>query len=1258
MAERSVLVRLIAENGSFDAAMSTSAKKVETVGTSADRAARVARSAMGEIRAAAATILGVSALASGQSLINLEQQAQTAFTAITGDAAKASAQIQQIYQWDQSNPIPFQNALAAGQKLAAFGVNLQDVVPTLQAIADATGAVGGNADTFDRVVTALGQIQAKGKLSAEEVMQLAEANIPVWQLLATQLGVTVPDAMKMTQKGAIDADTALTALRDGIEQKFPGAAQKLKDTTLGAWQSLKAGIRNAAVDILDPLQNVEKQGSLTASSLIQSFGQGVGTTLQGLTSALGGLSGALGGLGTAASAVPAPVAAMGTAMLGTNLASKQLASGWETLQIKGLYALDSIKSFGAAVGSIPGKLTSLSEASAAGRAAMASIASAGRSAASGLLSAFGGPLGLAIVGTTTALSLWGDAQNRDRDATEKHRASLSELKDTFDRVSGAITGATTAKIIDQLGDGVGDTLKRLHIDFDLAVQAAKNGGTAFQTFRQQIIDQGAAAFQASDQWSKFSDELAASGETADQFAHEKVAGLIDVWGKFGEAGIKAGSDMDVLHSAIFDIVDAYGKVKSEGDDVSTGMRSAREDFEHLAASAATVGHVTKDQMVSALDQAYASGTSLQDALNGIGITGAAQTPVLAELSSVTTQGAGGMTYLAGAAGTASGALTTVAGSAKDAAAAIKAAQDSMDELNNKVNKVYAGLLQQAKDLRDSVQSSVAGFVSPLQAWNDAVDAVNQKTKRVAVSDNPAVKAAEAAVKAAQKQKDATQKSADAERDAAIKSAQAIRDGVVAKAKADADSARSAQQAAQQRLDAARDEASEFKKLADQRKKDAQESQDALTKATLRLESAKKEVESAQLARDTATDPRTRAQWQLALNSALEDETNARKGLASAQADYNTKSKANTDTQAKAQKAADEQKSAEADLAAAKARAAKVSDDASKRQDAADKALADARDKANLRYQKAVDAATAHLDALRDKQDAVRDSAQKMADASADAVSGMVKKAQPSFSQWLQQLSDQKQAQQEWADNLRSLAKKLPSDVVSYLAGLGPGAADMIAQMNSQSVGELGKAVPLIRSAMPDWATAMTDGILASIPGSQAAMAGMGDKAIQSLIDALNSGKEPTRKVLNDLGYDLAVDAAGNPIIFPIGIDSTGADAYLKTWAAQQSHALTVALGRTSYSSGGGVGGYASGTMSAADGWSWVGEQGPELMHKSGSSVQIYPAGQSAAMQRPAPDSGPRVQINLQMSSVNAVAEPDSVVMRRALDAAASVASAI
>ena len=50
--------------------------------------------------------------------------------------------------------------------------------------AEFVAALGGTEEVMNRVIRALGQIQAKGKVAGKEMIQLAEAGIPGWRYIA------------------------------------------------------------------------------------------------------------------------------------------------------------------------------------------------------------------------------------------------------------------------------------------------------------------------------------------------------------------------------------------------------------------------------------------------------------------------------------------------------------------------------------------------------------------------------------------------------------------------------------------------------------------------------------------------------------------------------------------------------------------------------------------------------------------------------------------------------------------------------------------------------------------------------------------------------------------------------------------------------------------------------------------------------------------------------------------------------------------
>ncbi|WP_288311073.1 tape measure protein [uncultured Acidaminococcus sp.] len=226
--------------------------------------------------------LGVASVKAGASL----QSTKTAFTNMLGSAEKAQDFLGKMQDFAAKTPFEFSQVSQAAQKFIAFGFSAEQVIPTLTAVGDAAAGVGLGAEGINRITLALGQMAAKSKVQAGEMMQLTETGIPAWKMLADQIGVSVPEAMSMVSKGAIDAATGITALVSGMEQSFGGMMDQQSQTISGTWSTLMDGLEQSAAQV--GLQIAE---ALNLTGIFQTLGDmltNFAATVQssGLTEAL------------------------------------------------------------------------------------------------------------------------------------------------------------------------------------------------------------------------------------------------------------------------------------------------------------------------------------------------------------------------------------------------------------------------------------------------------------------------------------------------------------------------------------------------------------------------------------------------------------------------------------------------------------------------------------------------------------------------------------------------------------------------------------------------------------------------------------------------------------------------------------------------------------------------------------------------------------------------------------------------------------
>lgn len=189
-----------------------------------------------------ASILGGGLMKAGIDRAAFKEDLGVALTTMMGDAKKANAFIKELSDFSKGTPFQFPDLAASGRNMIAFGMESEKVIPTLTAIGDAVAGIGGGGAELNSISNTFGKIQATGRLSMEEVNSLAVHGIPALQILANQAGISADAMRDQIGKGAIDANTAIKWLVEGIEKGTDGLAGKtaafagMMDKNQGTWR--------------------------------------------------------------------------------------------------------------------------------------------------------------------------------------------------------------------------------------------------------------------------------------------------------------------------------------------------------------------------------------------------------------------------------------------------------------------------------------------------------------------------------------------------------------------------------------------------------------------------------------------------------------------------------------------------------------------------------------------------------------------------------------------------------------------------------------------------------------------------------------------------------------------------------------------------------------------------------------------------------------------------------------------------------------
>jgi len=167
-----------------------------------------------------------------------EVESQTrSLEVLTGSATKAKQIIQELQQLGAVTPFTSSELIDSAKRLQAFGVEADKVVETTKRLADVSGATGAE---LQGLVTAYGQVQAKGRLQGEELLQFQERGVALQGELQKMYGLSGEELRKALEKGRISAEAVEVAINRLTEKggKYANGAIAQSDTLGGKFSTL------------------------------------------------------------------------------------------------------------------------------------------------------------------------------------------------------------------------------------------------------------------------------------------------------------------------------------------------------------------------------------------------------------------------------------------------------------------------------------------------------------------------------------------------------------------------------------------------------------------------------------------------------------------------------------------------------------------------------------------------------------------------------------------------------------------------------------------------------------------------------------------------------------------------------------------------------------------------------------------------------------------------------------------------------------
>lgn len=218
----------------------------------------------------------------------------TAFTTMLGSSEKANAFMREMRDFSKRTPFDLPGLSKAASSLISIGVQQEKIIPIMTTLGNVTSGMGTGSEGIKRATVALQQMNAAGRISAEDLNQLRDAGIPVFELLTAATGKTTEEIARMRDKGELGRNE-LNLIMDALEtgrgfERFNGLMDKQSQSLTGLWETLKDTFSVGMADAIEPALPFIKDLMGRAISFLETTG------VPAVQSALGGMVGFLSGL--------------------------------------------------------------------------------------------------------------------------------------------------------------------------------------------------------------------------------------------------------------------------------------------------------------------------------------------------------------------------------------------------------------------------------------------------------------------------------------------------------------------------------------------------------------------------------------------------------------------------------------------------------------------------------------------------------------------------------------------------------------------------------------------------------------------------------------------------------------------------------------------------------------------------------------------------------------------------------------------------
>lgn len=188
------------------------------------------------------------------------QQTVAQFGAMANNMTSAAATYQAFNDVARNTNYDFDVVYNMGKQLINMGYSAKNAADLIQQCADTAAGLGKDVSGAQQLVTTIARIQAAGKLTSRQLVELQMAGINLDDVFGP-IGMSGEEAMQKLTDGTMDSQQAMDALTQYMH-KFDGSMNNSKQNITDAWGDVTGNLATACGEIGQSIADAFSQSEI------------------------------------------------------------------------------------------------------------------------------------------------------------------------------------------------------------------------------------------------------------------------------------------------------------------------------------------------------------------------------------------------------------------------------------------------------------------------------------------------------------------------------------------------------------------------------------------------------------------------------------------------------------------------------------------------------------------------------------------------------------------------------------------------------------------------------------------------------------------------------------------------------------------------------------------------------------------------------------------------------------------------------------